>query len=75
MNTSREIGVIEKNSTTRLIFSLTEYKGRTYLDIREHIATETYQGPTKKGLRLDVEFFEEFMNILRNMEKELKKGK
>lgn len=75
MNNTREIGVIEKNSNTRVVFSLTEFKGRTYVDVREHIVTESYSGPTKKGLRLDTEFFEDFLKIVKAMEKEIKKGK
>jgi hypothetical protein len=75
MNNTKEMGVIEKNSNTKVVFSLTEFKGRIYIDVREHIDTETYSGPTKKGLRLDTEFFDDFLKIVKAMEKEIKKGK
>lgn len=74
-NSSKEIGAIEKNPNTRIVVSLTEFKGRTYVDIREHIATESYSGPTKKGLRLDVEFFEDFLEVLKTAQKEIGKEK
>ena len=46
------IGSVEKNETTTIQVRRLEYKGENYIDIREFVSSETYEGPTKKGIRL-----------------------
>ena len=46
-----EVARVEKNSTTFIVFSTTEFRGETYVDVREFLETPDYKGPTKKGLR------------------------
>jgi hypothetical protein len=69
----KELGVIEKNQLSKIIISLSPYKGKWYFDLREHIKTEKYEGPTKKGVTLAVEHFDEFKKIIEKLEKEIKK--
>lgn len=46
------IASIEKNEETTVDVRKLEYKGEEYWDVREFVHSETYQGPTKKGIRL-----------------------
>ncbi|MCK5682957.1 transcriptional coactivator p15/PC4 family protein [bacterium] len=69
----KEVGFIEKNQLSKIVFSLSDYRGKLYFDIREHIKTDKYDGPTKKGLRMDVDFFEDFKELVGKMEKEIAK--
>ena len=69
----KELGVIEKNQLSKIVVSLSPYKGKWYFDIREHIKTDKYEGPTKKGVTLAVEHFEEFKEIIKKLEEEIAK--
>ena len=69
----KELGVIEKNQLSKIVISLSPYRGKQKFDLREHIKTEKYEGPTKKGVTLAVEHFDEFKKIIEKLEKEIKK--
>lgn len=73
MADQKEIGFIDKGANTRVVVSITTYKKQLYFDVREHIKTETYDGPTKKGIRLAAEQFKEFMEIMDKLKDEIKK--
>ena len=49
----REIGFVQLTETTRIIFSVGSWKGKSRGSIRKFIATDKYSGPTKSGLSLD----------------------
>ena len=63
----KDIGKIQKGefqgTTTDIVIGIREYNGRVGVDIREFTASEQYTGPTKKGLRIPAEKFEEFKSI------------
>ena len=40
------------------------------LDIREFVTGEKYTGPTKKGLRIPAESFEEFKKMINSVEQD-----
>jgi hypothetical protein len=67
----KEIGKIQKGeyqgTTTEIIVGLREYNGKTGIDIREFTKSETYTGPTKKGLRIPADKFEEFKTIINSI--------
>jgi hypothetical protein len=46
------IASVLKNSTTSIQIRRVTYKGANYYDIREFVESETYQGPTRKGIRV-----------------------
>ncbi len=64
----KEIGKILKGeyqgTTTEIVVGIKEYNGRVGVDIREFTQSETYSGPTKKGLRIPADKFEEFKNMI-----------
>lgn len=64
----KEIGKIFKGeyqgTITEIVIGLREYNGKTGVDIREFTQGGAYTGPTKKGLRIPAEKFEEFKKLI-----------
>jgi len=67
----KEIGKIPKGeyqgTTTEIIIGIKEYNGKVGVDIREFTQSETYTGPTKKGLRIPADKFEDFKKIINSI--------
>ena len=67
----KEIGRIQKGeyqgTTTDIVVGIKEYNGRIGIDIREFTQSETYTGPTKKGLRIPADKFEEFKTMINSI--------
>jgi hypothetical protein len=59
-----EIGRIRKNDTTEIIVRKTEFKGSYGIDIREYVTSEKYTGWSKNGLRIPVDQWGTFKDIL-----------
>ena len=68
----KEIGKIPKGewqgTTTEIVIGLREFNGRTGVDIREFTQSETYTGPTKKGLRIPADKFEDFKKMINSID-------
>jgi hypothetical protein len=68
----KEIGKILKGeyqgTITEIVVGLKEYNGRTGVDIREFTQSESYTGPTKKGLRIPADKFEEFKSMINSVD-------
>lgn len=68
------IGEIERNATERLRVSQESYKGKDYLDIRIYYQDDAGEWkPTKKGVTVSPDRFEEFAQIIQKAAEELKK--
>ena len=67
----KEIGKITKGeyqgTTTEIVVGIKEYNGKTGIDIREFTQSETYTGPTKKGLRIPADKFEKFKTLINSI--------
>ena len=60
------IGDIPRNETEVLRVSAEEYKGRKYVDVRLYFATDEGEWkPTKKGVTIQPEKVEEFIELIR----------
>jgi hypothetical protein len=55
-----EIGRMQLNPTDYLLFSIKEYKGKNYIDLRKYVISDSYTGFTKQGIRFSSELFKEF---------------
>ncbi|MBT7102495.1 hypothetical protein HN935_03215 [archaeon] len=68
----KEIGKISKGewqgTTTDIIIGLREFNGKTGVDIREFTQSEQYTGPTKKGLRIPADKFEDFKSMINSID-------
>lgn len=55
------LGYLEINPTQRLIFSVQEFRGKKYFDIRTWYQADSGEWkPTKKGVHLSFDKFEDF---------------
>jgi hypothetical protein len=70
----KEIGKINKGeyqgTTTDIVVGIKEYNGRVGVDIREFTQSDTYTGPTKKGLRIPADKFEDFKKMINSIQTE-----
>lgn len=68
----KDIGKIKKGeyqgAVTEIVVGIREYNGRVGLDIREFTTSESYTGPTKKGLRIPAENFPEFKEMINSID-------
>ena len=68
----KEIGKIQKGeyqgTVTEIVVGIKEYNGKTGVDIREFTQSESYTGPTKKGLRIPADKFEDFKAMINSIE-------
>jgi len=68
----KDIGKILKGeyqgTVTEIVIGLREYNGKTGIDIREFTQSESYTGPTKKGLRIPADKFEEFKTMINSID-------
>lgn len=64
---------IDITDSSYLIISASQVDGEldTYVDVRIYRKTDKYEGPTKKGVRLHVEFLEELIEGLSSLNDEL----
>jgi len=63
---SLNIGFMEMNATQKLIFSISTFKGKKYFSVRTWFQAESGDwAPTKKGVNLSFEKFEEFEKMVK----------
>lgn len=64
--------VLRITDGTSLVFSVSKtQEGNPHVDIRTHVHTDKYDGPTKRGINFDIEFLEDFRQILEFIDEEL----
>ena len=69
---NRELSIAEG---VKLVFSVSKANdGNPHIDIRTHITSEKYTGMTKKGINFDIEFLEEFKQIIEFIDEELQEN-
>jgi hypothetical protein len=66
-----EICRMQINPTDYLLFSIKEYKGKNYIDLRKYVVSDSYTGFTKQGVRFVSELFKEFEEKLALLKKAL----
>ena len=74
---SKIIGEIQKNSREKIIASINEFKGNTFVDLRVHYEDDMsgeYK-PTKKGLAVSEKNIDRVIKLLTNSKQELLNGK
>jgi hypothetical protein len=63
-----EVGRIRKHDTTEIVVQKTEFRGSVGIDIREYVTSERYTGWSKNGIRIPVEKWKDFKEILNKVE-------
>jgi hypothetical protein len=66
-----EIGRMQVNPTDYILFSVKEYKGKHYVDLRKYVVSDSYTGFTKQGIRFASDLFKEFEQNLDLLKKAL----
>lgn len=68
----KDIGKINKGeyqgTVTDIVVGIREYNERIGVDIREFVTSEKYTGPTKKGLRIPAESFQQFKEMINSID-------
>ena len=68
----KEIGKIQRGeyqgTVTEIVVGIKEFNGRVGIDIREFTQSEAYTGPTKKGLRIPADKFEDFKAMINSID-------
>ena len=59
-----EIGLIRLSPSLEVIFYIDTYKGERFANIRKFIRSESYTGPTKKGIKLAKQQLEPIIKAL-----------
>ena len=66
------IGEMEKGWNEKILFSVTEFKGKTYADIRVYYEDDEGEWkPTKKGITVSPDNFAEFKTRIEELERHL----
>ena len=66
------IGEIQKTGTDRIIVTVKEFKGKTYIDVRNFFENDDGEMvPTKKGVSLTPENLDELIRLLGEAKKQL----
>jgi hypothetical protein len=63
-----EIGRLKENDTTDIITQKTEYRGSVRIDLHEYVTSEKYTGWSKNSIRIPVEKWKDFKEILDRVE-------
>lgn len=58
------MGRLRKNDTTEIVVQKTEFRGSVGIDIREYVTSERYTGWSKNGIRIPLEMWQDFKEIL-----------
>ncbi|MBN1297155.1 transcriptional coactivator p15/PC4 family protein [bacterium] len=67
------VGSIPKKDGLEIRATLTEFKNEFYVDIREFMQSDDYEGPTKKGIRFHTENWDAFFQLIKKLDQEIKK--
>jgi Transcriptional Coactivator p15 (PC4) len=60
------VGFMDMNATQKLIFSISSFKGKKYFSVRTWFQAESGEwAPTKKGINLNFDKFEEFEKMVK----------
>lgn len=65
--------IIDISESSYLVVSASKVEGEddTFIDVRMYRRTDKYNGPTKKGVRIHVEFLEDLIQALTQLDSEL----
>ena len=60
------IGYLDLSSTQKLLFSISNFRGKKYIDIRTWFQDQSGEWkPTKKGIHFDFEKFQNFETLIK----------
>ena len=69
-----EVCRLQLNTTDYLLFSVKEYRGKHYVDLRKYVVSDSYTGFTKQGVRFISDLFNEFEEKVAELKRALPKN-
>jgi hypothetical protein len=63
----KDIGKINKNSTTDIIVRIDDFGGRKGVTIREFVTSDRYTGFTKAGVKIPAKDFKKFKEMVNSI--------
>lgn len=66
----KEIGKLKKNDTSDIVIRVDDFGGQRGLTIREFVTSDRYTGFTKAGVRISVENFPKFKEMINSVSEE-----
>jgi hypothetical protein len=67
----KEIGRMKLNVMDSLVFQTSDFKGKTYIDIRKFVESQNYTGFTKQGIRFNASLLGEFVENVKKVARKL----
>ncbi len=55
------------NVMDSLVFQISDYRGKSYIDIRKYVESQNYTGFTKQGIRFNTALLGEFLDNLKKV--------
>jgi hypothetical protein len=68
----KELGKVQDQEEKYIAVQTSTFKEEQAIDIREYVDTETYSGPTKKGVRIPMASLKDVIGYLKTMADKLK---
>lgn len=69
MSEDSTIGRVPLSGSSTLIFSVSQWRGKYWANVRKFVATQKYEGPTKSGLTLNRNLLQQLVTMLARLEK------
>ncbi|MDD4653590.1 MAG: PC4/YdbC family ssDNA-binding protein [Methanothrix sp.] len=63
-----ELGRLRKNDTTEIVVQKTEFRGSVGIDIREYVTSDRCTGWSKNWIRIPVEMWQNFKEIMQRVD-------
>lgn len=57
MDNTLEIGRVKRDGKIDIVIQRGDFMGKSYIDIREYLTGDPYEGFTKRGIRIPVDVF------------------
>ncbi len=64
MENALEIGRLKRDDQVEIVIRKGDYMGKSYIDIREYLTAESFQGFTKRGIRIPAALYPELVQEL-----------
>jgi hypothetical protein len=61
MDNALELGRVKRDDQTDIVIRKGEFMGKAYVDIREYLKADSFEGFTKRGIRIPAELYTELV--------------
>jgi len=65
MDNAQELCRVKRDDQVDIVVRKGEYMGNSYVDIREYLKADSFEGFTKRGIRLPADLYTELVSRLK----------